>query len=96
VISETAPGYTITAASFLHRNRLIAALSDRVVVVEAAERSGSLNTASHAKTLGRDVSAVISRAEDPKNAGCYRLVDEWGADVYAVRQGGAGGERGQQ
>lgn len=93
VISETAPGYSITAASFLHRNRLIAALSDRVVVVEAAERSGSLNTASHAKTLGRDVSAVISRAEGPKNAGCYRLVDEWGADVYAVRQGGTGGER---
>jgi DNA processing protein len=82
VITETPPGHAITPASFLHRNRVIAALSDRVVVVEAAERSGSLNTASHAKTLGRDLSAVISRPKDEKNAGCYRLVDEWGADRY--------------
>ena len=85
VITETPPGHPITARSFLHRNRVIAALSDRVVVVEAAERSGSLNTASHAKTLGRDLSAVISRAKDDKNAGCYRLVDEWGADRYNPR-----------
>ena len=85
VMTETPPGHAITPASFLHRNRLIAALSDRVVVVEAAERSGSLNTASHAKSLGRDLSAVISRAKDEKNAGCYRLVDEWGADRYRVR-----------
>lgn len=84
VITETAPGHAITPASFLHRNRVIAALSDRVVVVEAAERSGSLNTASHAKTLGRDLSAVISRPTEKRNAGCYRLVDEWGADRYLV------------
>ncbi len=86
VITETPPSHAITPASFLHRNRVIAALSDRVVVVEAAERSGSLNTASHAKTLGRDLSAVISRPKDDKNAGCYRLLEEWGADRYGVRQ----------
>lgn len=86
VITETPPGHAITPASFLHRNRVIAALSDRVVVVEAAERSGSLNTASHAKTLGRDLSAVMSRPKDDTNAGCYRLVDEWGADRYLVTQ----------
>jgi len=84
VVTETPPSRPITPASFLHRNRVIAALSDRVVVVEAAERSGSLNTASHAKTLGRDLSAVISRPHDEKNAGCYRLVEEWGADRYRV------------
>lgn len=84
VISETPPGLGISASSFLHRNRVIAALSDRVIVVEAAERSGSLNTASHAKTLGRDLSAVVVRPPDASNAGCYRLVEEWGADVYRV------------
>jgi DNA processing protein len=84
VVTETPPGCAITPASFLHRNRVIAALSDRLVVVEAAERSGSLNTASHAKTLGRDVSAVVSRPQDDKNAGCYRLIDEWGADHYRI------------
>jgi DNA processing protein len=96
VITETPPGHSITPASFLHRNRVIAALSDRVVVVEAAERSGSLNTASHAKTLGRDLSAVISRPKDDKNAGCYRLVDEWGADRYRVKTGGAAGRRSEK
>lgn len=84
VVTETPPGVSISAASFLHRNRLIAALSDRVLVVEAAERSGSLNTASHARKLGRDLSAVISRPRDASNAGCYRLVEEWGADQYVV------------
>ena len=84
VISEIPPGVSIRASSFLHRNRVIAALSDRVIVVEAAERSGSLNTASHAKTLGRDLSAVIARPLDSANAGCYRLVEEWGADAYRV------------
>jgi DNA processing protein len=93
VITETPPGHSITPASFLHRNRLIAALSDRVVVVEAAERSGSLNTASHAKTLGRDLSAVISRPKDDKNAGCYRLVDDWGADRYVPTRMRATGTR---
>ena len=85
IVTETPPGQKITPASFLHRNRVIAALSDRVVVVEAAERSGSLNTASHAKTLGRDLSAVISRPLDDTNAGCYRLLEEWGADRYDGR-----------
>lgn len=85
VISETPPGFSITRASFLHRNRLIAAVAHRVVVVEAAERSGSLNTASHARALGRDLSAVISRPQDDHNAGCYRLVEEWGADEYLVK-----------
>jgi len=86
VLTETPPGQAITPSTFLHRNRVIAALSDRVVVVEAALRSGSLNTASHAKTLGRDLSAVISRPEDDRNAGCYRLVNEWGADRYQMKK----------
>lgn len=82
VITEAVPGRRIEASHFLHRNRVIAALSDRVLVVEAAERSGSLNTASHARALGRDLSAMVWRARDEKNAGCYRLIDEWGADSY--------------
>lgn len=87
VVTETPPGRPITPTHFLHRNRVIAALSDRVVVVEAAERSGSLNTASHAKKLGRDLSAMVWRGRDEKNAGCYRLIEEWGADRYSPGHG---------
>ena len=89
VVTEAPPGRRISPAHFLHRNRVIAALSDRVVVVEAAERSGSLNTASHAKKLGRDLSAMVWRERDEKNAGCYRLIDEWGADRYSPVFAGA-------
>jgi DNA processing protein len=90
VISEAPPGKAVSGQSFLHRNRLIAALADRVVVVEAAERSGTLNTASHAKKLGRDLSAVITGPPTPENAGCHRLVEQWGADRYAIS--GLGGK----
>ncbi len=53
VVSEAPPGCAPTRIRFLARNRLIAALSRGVVVVEAAVRSGALNTASWAGGLGR-------------------------------------------
>ncbi|HEX7834619.1 MAG TPA: DNA-processing protein DprA, partial [Pseudolysinimonas sp.] len=53
VLAEVPPGTTPTKWRFLLRNRLIAALSGATVVVEAGWRSGSLNTAGHAATLGR-------------------------------------------
>jgi DNA processing protein len=58
LISEFLPGERAMRHHFPRRNRLIAALSRGVVVVEAPERSGALNTADHAAELGRDVFAV--------------------------------------
>jgi DNA processing protein len=68
---------------FLHRNRLIAALSSAVVVVEAGWRSGAMNTASHAAALGRGLGVVPGRWEDAKSAGCFRVVRERGAIVLS-------------
>ena len=61
---------------FLSRNRLIAALADAVIVVEAAIRSGALNTAGHAAALGRPTGVVPGRWNDPLSAGCWRIVRE--------------------
>ena len=58
LVSEQPPGRSPTRPGFLVRNRLIAALSRGTVVVEAALRSGALNTARHARDLNRPLMAV--------------------------------------
>ena len=58
VVSEYAPGRDIGANGFLQRNRLIAALSQALVVVEARKRSGTMSTVEHARRYSRPVYAV--------------------------------------
>lgn len=79
VISELAPGAAPTRWRFLQRNRLISALGEATVVVEAGSRSGSLNTAGHAATLGRPVGAVPGPVTSAASAGCHRLLREFDA-----------------
>jgi DNA processing protein len=74
VVSEVPPGAAPTRGRFLQRNRLIAALSGATVVVEAAWRSGALNTATHAARLGRPVAAVPGPITSPASAGCHELL----------------------
>ncbi|MER6942459.1 DNA-processing protein DprA [Nonomuraea sp. NPDC000554] len=76
VISECPPGVHPTRARFLIRNRLIAALSRGTVVVEAALRSGALNTAGHALSLERHLAAVPGPVTSSMSAGCHRLLRE--------------------
>jgi DNA processing protein len=61
VLSELPPGTPVRRWTFPARNRIIAALATMTVVVEAAERSGSLITATLAESLGREVGAVPGR-----------------------------------
>lgn len=74
VVSELPPGCAPTRIRFLQRNRVIAALSRGTVVVEAAHRSGALNTAAHAEALGRFVMAVPGPVTSPMSAGSHRLL----------------------
>jgi DNA processing protein len=82
LISESPPGSAPHRQRFLTRNRLIAALSTGVVVVEAARRSGALNTAGHCRLLGRPLMVVPGPVTSAMSAGCHDLLrDEHG---YAV------------
>ncbi|WAC68656.1 DNA-processing protein DprA [Microbacterium sp. SL75] len=78
VWSETPCGAAPTKWRFLARNRLIAAIADAVVVVEAGWRSGSLNTAAHAASLGRALGAVPGPVTSAASAGCHRILREFG------------------
>lgn len=79
VIAEVPPGSAPTRYRFLQRNRLIAALAAVTVVVEARWRSGALNTAHHAESLGRAVGAVPGSVHSANSAGCHRLLRDGGA-----------------
>jgi DNA processing protein len=79
VIGEIAPGAAPTKSRFLQRNRVIAAMSEATVVVEAGWRSGSLNTAGHAAALGRPLGAVPGPITSATSAGCHRLLREFDA-----------------
>ncbi|BCW84682.1 DNA processing protein DprA [Arthrobacter sp. NicSoilE8] len=79
LIAEVPPGSAPTRYRFLQRNRLIAALASVTVVVEARWRSGALNTAHHAESIGRIVATVPGSIHSANSAGCHRLLRDGGA-----------------
>jgi DNA processing protein len=74
VVSELPPGAEAHRWCFVARNRLIAALGAVTVVVQAAERSGSLTTADFAAELGRAVAAVPGPVTSRLSAGTHALI----------------------
>jgi len=74
VVSPYGPDETPWPGNFLQRNGVIVALADAVVVVEAAARSGSLNTAGWAAARSIPVFAVPGDVDRPKAAGCNALI----------------------
>lgn len=78
VISEWMKGDNkiVNRWSFLERNRLVSGLADGIIITEAAERSGTLNTASHALNQGRDLFVVPGNITSPLSAGCNTLLKQ--------------------
>ncbi len=78
LVSERPPGAPVAGYDFPIRNRIVAAASAVVTVVEATERSGTLSTAAHAMRLGVAVAAVPGWPARPNSRGPNRLL-QWGA-----------------
>lgn len=81
VVSEAPLGGSPHKVRFLARNRIIAALATGTVVVEAAHRSGALNTASWANHLGRVVMGVPGSVTSATSAGVHELIRCRGAQL---------------
>ncbi|MDT4913219.1 MAG: processing protein [Pseudonocardiales bacterium] len=82
LVSESPPGSAPQRRRFLTRNRLIAALGTGTVVVEAARRSGAMNTAHHCTGLGRPLMAVPGPVTSAMSVGCHTLI---AADTDSAR-----------
>jgi DNA processing protein len=74
VISENPPRSPPLAGAFPQRNRIVTGLSQGVIVVEAADRSGALISARHANEQGRTVFAVPGRVDSRMSKGCHALI----------------------
>ncbi|MBV9593655.1 MAG: DNA-protecting protein DprA [Actinobacteria bacterium] len=84
LISESPPGTAPQRHRFLSRNRLIAALAGGTVVVEAALRSGALNTAAHCVNQGRPLMVVPGPVTSGRSAGCHALLRREGYSALLV------------
>jgi DNA processing protein len=85
VVSEMPPGFRAFRWNFPARNRIIAALAPATIVIEAAERSGSLITAELALDLGRDVAAVPGPVLSWRSRGTNALLRDGATLIRDVR-----------
>lgn len=84
LISEYDPGISPMAYRFLERNRIISGIADGVLIVEAATRSGSLSTATHALNQNKEVFAVPGNITNPLSAGGNALIRQGAIPVTKV------------
>ncbi len=82
VISEKALGTQPDAMLFPARNRIIAGLSDALVVVEAAAKGGALITANIAHSYDKEIFAVPGNLSSLTSAGCNKLIQSQKASIY--------------
>jgi len=82
IVSESLPGTTPDAHLFPARNRIIAGMSDALIIVEAAEKGGALITARIADSYNRPLFAVPGHLNSEYSKGTNKLIDQQMALIY--------------
>ncbi|HJB30370.1 MAG TPA: DNA-processing protein DprA [Candidatus Blautia faecavium] len=83
MVSEYPPGTPVKSYHFPARNRIISALADVVLVMEAREKSGSLITAQYAIEQGKSVYALPGAVQEELSLGCHKLIYDGAGIAYA-------------
>lgn len=76
ILSEYEPPTDPRNYQFLARNRIVSGISDAIIITEAAIRSGTLSTATHALEQGKEVFVVPGNITNPLSAGCNALLKQ--------------------
>lgn len=84
ILSEYEPGTKGYPANFPMRNRIISGLSEKVVVVEGAYKSGSMITANLANEQGRDVYSVPGNINQPNSTGTNLLISDGATPILSI------------
>lgn len=85
-LSEYEKGSGIRPANFPRRNRLLAALSEDVIIIQCSIRSGTMNTAAHAMNLGKNVWAVPGNLEEPMSQGPNWLIFQGANPLFNLEE----------
>jgi DNA processing protein len=82
LLTEFPQGTKADRHNFPRRNRIVAGMTDATIVIETAEKGGSMITAELAWTYHRDLFAVPGKISDNKSAGCNQLIRQQKAQIY--------------
>ena len=83
ILTEFPRGYAPQKMNFVKRNRIIAAISQALVVVESRVKGGSMITAEYANAYNKEIFAVPGRISDPNSFGCNYLISKNVAAIYS-------------
>ena len=81
LVTDYPPGTVPRAINFLRRNRIIAGLSESVILIESRKKGGGMLTCSLAASYNRDVYALPGRLDDPFSEGCNELIARKAAEA---------------
>lgn len=86
IISEFEPGQSAQVWTFPRRNRIVAALSDYLIIIEASANSGTIITADLALEMGKEVFVVPGTIYNEQSYGCNKLLSQGATPLYDLEQ----------